>query len=38
VSYNIITKGLGLKSYKIYKIFYISPMKAYERPMHKCIG
>jgi len=38
MSCDIITKGLGLKSYEVCKISYVSPMKAYKRPMHGCIG
>jgi len=33
-----IIKGLELKNYKVCRIFYINSMKAYKRPMNRCIG
>jgi len=33
-----ITRWLGLKSYEVCRILYVSYMKAYNRPMHGCVG
>jgi hypothetical protein len=33
-----VTRGFKLRNYKICKSSNISPMKAYERHMHRCVG
>jgi hypothetical protein len=33
-----IIKQFGLKNCEVCKSFSVSPMKAYKRPMHECIG
>jgi hypothetical protein len=38
MNYDEITKRLKLKSYRVYKISNVSPIKACEKPMHGCIG
>jgi hypothetical protein len=38
VSYDKITKGLKLKSYRVCKISNVNPMRACEKLMHGCIG
>ncbi len=38
VSYDRITKGLGLKNYGICKISNISPMRVCDKLMHRCVG
>jgi hypothetical protein len=38
MSYNEITKGLGLRSCEVCKISSVSSMRVCEKPMHGCVG
>jgi hypothetical protein len=37
-SYSGITKGLGLRTYKVCKVSNVSSMRVYEKLMHICVG